>query len=109
MTKTLVVACAAVLLAGCSPSTKVAPFLGGTGQSQCTSWVGQTITADQWIAGCRSGDALESTTSVTCTDGRTLIWNNDGWNYIDETPFVANVAGQTSPEAEMRSCLRKTS
>lgn len=41
-----------------------------------------------------------------CTDGRTLVWNDEAWGYVGETwhRYPLNAAEQVAPETERNAC-----
>lgn len=71
----------------------------------CSSWVGETLTADELEFGCRVGNTLMGTGETECVDGRSLWWNDFGWGYSDDV-FHAHEAGaeKVAPETERTTC-----
>ena len=52
-----------------------------------------------------NGEDVLPATTTTCTDGRTLYWNDEGWGYLEE-PFhrYAPGAKRVPPAAEQDAC-----
>jgi hypothetical protein len=65
-------------------------------------------TAEEASTMCdRNGEAyIPAAATTTCTDGRTLFWNDEGWGYIGGrfTRHKANVDAKVAPETDRTAC-----
>lgn len=74
-----------------------------TGIPACADIVGQTLTVEEWEAGCVEGNTLRVSGSIECDDGRTIRWYDSGWAYEGE-PAQPTVDGAVPGDIYWTKC-----